>query len=307
MIAIEDLRADCARCTGLCCVAPAFARSSDFAFDKPAGTPCRHLQADALCGVHGDLRERGMAGCTVFDCFGAGQALSERVDWRRGDRAEAFAAFPPLRDLHELLRYLVEAHDLVLGGSAPGSCDESGSAPATDHSGPEAGTAPDADQGGLLHRLAAAIEETERLAALDPADLAGVDVDGHRSAVNPLLVEVSGLVRGTGPDHRGAALIGASLRHADLRAASLRGALLVGADLRGADLRGADLTGADLRGADLRGADLRGVLFLAPPQLTAARGDATTRLPEGHRPPAHWLRERSGSTRPRRRSSPPSR
>ena len=54
----------------------------------------------------------------------------------------------------------------------------------------------------------------------------------------------------------GADLIGRDLRGTDLRGANLRGAYLIGADLRGADLRRADLIGADLRGADLRGADL---------------------------------------------------
>ncbi len=36
----HDLRADCGRCAGLCCVAPAFTASADFAIDKPAGQPC---------------------------------------------------------------------------------------------------------------------------------------------------------------------------------------------------------------------------------------------------------------------------
>ena len=50
------LRADCSRCTGLCCVAPAFAASADFALDKPAGRACPHLQGDSRCGIHADLR-----------------------------------------------------------------------------------------------------------------------------------------------------------------------------------------------------------------------------------------------------------
>ena len=33
-------------------VAPAFARSADFAVDKPAGTACTNLQADFRCGIH---------------------------------------------------------------------------------------------------------------------------------------------------------------------------------------------------------------------------------------------------------------
>ncbi|RQX15913.1 oxetanocin A resistance protein, partial [Micromonospora arida] len=38
-----QLRADCGRCFGLCCVVPAFAASADFAIDKPAGSPCPNL------------------------------------------------------------------------------------------------------------------------------------------------------------------------------------------------------------------------------------------------------------------------
>jgi len=53
------LHADCSRCFALCCVAPAFERSSDFAIDKPAGRPCPHLQADSRCGIHPRLRGEG--------------------------------------------------------------------------------------------------------------------------------------------------------------------------------------------------------------------------------------------------------
>ena len=49
-----QLEADCSRCAALCCVVPAFARSSDFAVDKPAGTPCVHLAADHRCGIHAE-------------------------------------------------------------------------------------------------------------------------------------------------------------------------------------------------------------------------------------------------------------
>ena len=47
-----ELRADCERCVGLCCVALPFTASADFAFDKEAGEPCRNLTADLRCGIH---------------------------------------------------------------------------------------------------------------------------------------------------------------------------------------------------------------------------------------------------------------
>jgi uncharacterized protein YjbI with pentapeptide repeats len=269
----DRLTADCSRCAGLCCVALPFAASSDFAADKAAGTPCTHLRSDFRCGIHTGLREAGYPGCTVYDCFGAGQQVVQVTfggrDWRaHPELAEPmFAVFPVVRVLHELLRYLTEARALPAAAPLAGPLDE-------------------------------AIATTERLAGGTPDELAALDVEPHRRAVADLLGQVSDRARGRGVDHRGAQLLGARLRGADLRRASFRGALLVGADLGGADLRGADLLGADLRGADLAGADLRDTLFLTGAQVAAARGDTGTRLPPALPRPAHW----TAATRPSRRA-----
>ncbi|MET8123233.1 pentapeptide repeat-containing protein [Micromonospora sp. NPDC005189] len=280
-----QLRADCERCFGLCCVVPAFARSADFAIDKPAGHPCPNLRPDHRCGIHTELRQRGFPGCTVFDCFGAGQQVAQVTfggrDWRDAPEtlpamAEAFAV---LRPLHELLWYLSEAVALR----------------------------PPAD---LRDELERARTDIAALTEGDPTRLRAVDVVAYRDRFNPLLSRVSDAARSPGgADHRGAPLLGADLRGADLRRANLRGALLIGADLRGTDLGLADLTGADLRGADLRGADLRTTLFLHQAQLDAARGDARTGLPATLTRPPHWtalpltpVRQPSRSNSPARRS-----
>ncbi|WP_182886822.1 pentapeptide repeat-containing protein [Microbispora sp. H10885] len=260
------LRADCASCFGLCCVALPFAASADFAISKDAGRPCPNLQSDFRCGIHSRLRDSGFPGCTVFDCFGAGQKVSQVTfgrSWRDepDTAARMFEVFPVMRNLHELLWYLHEA--LSLPAARP-----------------------------IHSEVRRAIEETERLTMGAPGELLDVDVAAHREKVNVLLLRTSELARagagGRAPDHRGADLIGARLRKADLRGANLRGAYLIGADLTGADLRGADLIGADLRGAGLGGADLTGCLFLTQAQLNAARGDAATVLPPSLTRPAHW-------------------
>ncbi|MEV8033367.1 pentapeptide repeat-containing protein [Streptomyces sp. NPDC086182] len=263
------LRADCGQCFGLCCVALPFARSADFAIDKGAGEPCRNLESDSRCGIHTRLRRTGFTGCTVYDCFGAGQRVSQvtfgGVDWRSGSKEHArrmFDVFPVVRHLHELLWYLNEA--LTLPAARPVHAD--------------------------VRRLLAT---TERLAGRTPEELGALDLDAHRQEVNELLLRISEFVRagadgGRKKDRRGADLMGARLRGADLRGASLRGALLIAADLTGADLRGADLIGADLRDTDLTDADLTGAVFLTQPQLNAARGSAGTRLPRSVGRPGHW-------------------
>jgi uncharacterized protein YjbI with pentapeptide repeats len=263
-----ELRGDCERCFGLCCVALPFARSADFALDKDAGEPCPNLRTDHRCGIHAGLRQRGFSGCTVYDCFGAGQKVSQVTfggqDWRTGPperTRRVFEVFPVVRQLHELLWYLTEA--LALPAARP-----------------------------VHAELRRALSDTERLTHQTPDELAALDVPAHRQRVNALLLRTSELARagtrGRKKNRRGADLMGARLKGADLRGADLRGAYLIAADLTGADLRGADLIGADLRDADLTDADLTGAFFLTQPQLTAARGSAGTRLPDSVTRPAHW-------------------
>ncbi len=262
-----SLTADCGSCFGLCCVALPFTASADFAINKEAGKPCRNLREDFGCGIHTQLRQKGFNGCTVYDCFGAGQHLSQGTfggtDWRREPKSaqQMFEVFPVMRQLHELLWYLNEA--LTLAPAKPVHAD--------------------------LRELLA---RTEALTGGSAEELARLDVPGHRQQVNLLLLRTSELVRAQVPgkkrNRRGADLIGAKLRKAELRGADLRGAYLIAADLTGADLRDADLIGADLRDAQLAGADLTGAFFLTQPQVNAAKGDPSTRLPGRLTRPAHW-------------------
>jgi len=261
-----NLRADCKSCFALCCVVPAFSASADFAMSKPAGQPCPHLQPDSRCGIHASLRDRGFRGCTVYDCFGAGQQVCQVTfagqDWRGAPRTarQMFAVFPVMRDLHELLWYLREALTFTTARS-------------------------------LGSELSRALEATERVSRQGPEVILELDVGAHRAGVNDLLLAASELARAGvahRKNHRGDDLIGADLRGADLRGASLRGALLIGADLRQADLRMADVIGADLRGADIRGADLTGAIYLIQSQLDAAKGDSKTMVPSSLSRPAHW-------------------
>ncbi|MEW2528515.1 pentapeptide repeat-containing protein [Streptomyces sp. NPDC047071] len=262
-----DLQADCGNCFGLCCVALPFSRSSDFPVNKSAGTPCGNLQEDFRCGIHERLRDKGYNGCTVFDCFGAGQKVSQvtfkGVSWREEpDSARAmYEVFPVVRQLQELLKYTAQALDLP--AARP------------------------------VHRdLRRAYERIDALTRDTVETLMAVDVDALRGEVNPLLLRASELARAAVPgrkkNHRGANLMGSRQRGAKLRGASLRGALLIAADLSDADLREADLIGADMRDTNLCGADLRGALFLTQPQLNAARGDARTKISQPLERPAHW-------------------
>lgn len=267
------LRADCGNCFALCCTAFGFQRSADFPIDKPAGTPCGNLADDFSCTIHQALRPRGFRGCTVFDCSGAGQYVSQTlydgVSWRDhpDSRAEMFRVFPIVRRLHEMLWHLAEAQDRAVTPDSAGDA-------------------------ALL------AEEIRRSLDAGRPMLLALDVEPLHARVRDVLVEVSAEVRGRysagaddAPDgllRRGADLAGSDLRARSLRGADLRGATLIAADLRGADLSGVDLLGVDLRDARVDGADLSTAVFLTQAQVNAARGDSATLVPDGIDPPSQW-------------------
>jgi uncharacterized protein YjbI with pentapeptide repeats len=254
------LRSDCASCFGLCCVLLPFSASAGFGVDKPGGRPCLNLLDDDSCRIHATLREDGWPGCTVFECFGAGQQVSQvtygGTSWREGGNlAEMGAVLSVMRQLHEMLAHLVEVER----------------------------RAPDP-------AAAAARSDIAELTAADPETLLLSDLDELHERVGGLLGDASDRVRRRWPagrDHTRADLAGRRLA-GDLSGSTFRGALLIGADLRGAVLREVDLLGADLRDADLRGCDLSTTLFLTQPQANAAIGDGSTTLPEGISRPRHW-------------------
>jgi uncharacterized protein YjbI with pentapeptide repeats len=267
------------------------------------------LQADFRCGIHADLRDRGFAGCTVFDCLGAGQRVTAAFagrDWRTPEvAAPMFAAFGIARQVHELLWYLDEARvrapDPALDAEWARLVDADLATAEVDGARARVGEllrvaserlrAPDDRERGAPRAQGPTAVPTRRGETHDSppreGGLTAAKRKTHRGETHDSPLRKGGLA-GPGVDLARADLVGVRWRDADLRRAALRGALLLGADLRGADLRLADLLGADLRGADLRGADLSTSLFLTPMQAAAARGDTATRLPARVRRPAHW-------------------
>lgn len=260
-MSLPVLRSDCASCFGLCCVLLPFSAASGFGVDKPGGTPCHNLADDDGCRIHATLRADGWPGCTVFECFGAGQQVSQvtyaGTSWRESDNlGEMSAVLSVMRQLHEMLLHLQEVEQ----------------------------RSPDDGAAAVAGEIAV-------LVGLDPVSLLTFDLDALHGRVGSLLQAASERVRRQWP--QGADLsrqdrAGADLRGTDLRGAALRGAVLIRADLRGADLGGADLLGVDLRDADVRGAVLDQALFLTQPQVNSAHGDQRTTLPDRLERPGFW-------------------
>lgn len=267
----HSLQADCQSCFGLCCTALNIVASSDFAINKPAGTPCPNLQDNYSCHIHSQLGETGFKGCTVFDCLGAGQQVSQVTfhgqDWRqsREHADKMFRVFPIMEQLYEMIAYVAEALSYQVDNM-------------------------------LYEQLIAQLKHLQQTIAQDADTLLALDMVAIRMPINALLLQTSEQIRqhsvkgkaSRNLNQRGADWMGKNLKGKDLRATDLRGSYLIAANLQDANLQGVDFIGADLRDTNLRGADLSTSLFLTQMQINAAQGDRSTKLPSYIKRPAHW-------------------
>jgi len=114
-----ELTPDCKNCAALCCVALAFDKGEMFAFDKPAGEACKHLEGH-LCGIHAGLEIAGLRGCVQYQCDGAGQRVVQEVfagqSWQDNPALlpPMLSAFAQMRQVHGLLALLETAKGLPL-------------------------------------------------------------------------------------------------------------------------------------------------------------------------------------------------
>lgn len=271
----KELQPDCEKCFGLCCVALYFSSINGFPINKDVGKTCINLAGDFKCKVHENLNEKGLKGCIVYDCIGAGQKVAQVTysghDWKEKPEysKEMFDVFIIMKQLHEMLWYLNEAVRLQNNSNIN------------------------------KDKLIIKIDEIENLTHLEAKSIINLDLTSIKVGVNALLLQTSEFLRekvnngkntikGKKALGRTLNLMGADLRKRYLRGINLSGAFLIAANLRGVDLSFTDLIGSDLRDADLSEANLSNSIFITQAQINSAKGDANTRLPKSITRPRHW-------------------
>jgi hypothetical protein len=96
-------------------VVPAFYAVQGFGFDKPPHCACRHLTRENRCEIHPSLAERGFPGCVSFDCYGAGQRVTQDLNgmsWRTSDESTVqtlFSTYSSCVPVHRLMAMLALA------------------------------------------------------------------------------------------------------------------------------------------------------------------------------------------------------
>lgn len=258
-----QLRIDCEKCSGLCCVALHYMKADGFPGNKEAGTPCKHLLPNFQCSIHSTLASKNLQGCLTYDCLGAGQKVTQihcpDSTWRSnpGKANDIFRSFQIVFQLHQMQWYLLEALSLVPNGQ-------------------------------LKAEIESLILKNEQMTGKPLNELMHLEIEAYRLAVNQILRQVIGTVVSPSDKATGGNYLGKNFKRAILDGVDFSMGLMIAANLEGCSLRRASFLGADMRDANIKNTDLSASVFLTQMQINSARGNANTKLPIHLVHPAFW-------------------
>lgn len=260
----ETLRIDCDKCSGICCVALYCMKTDGFPENKEAGVPCKHLIADFRCDIHTVLANKNMKGCLAYDCFGAGQKVTQSCypneDWKTNPEKanEIFQVFMIVFQLHQMAWYLLESLSLVTDEHLEADIDE-------------------------------LITKNKQMTACSSDEILHMDIEEYKSSVNKVLKLVSGRGAVFPSDETDSKdYFGKNFRHANLNGRDFSMALMIAANLEGCSLQRTNFLGADIRDANIKDTDLSDCIFLTQMQINSAKGNSNTKLPANLSRPSSW-------------------
>lgn len=263
---LEQLKVDCSKCSGLCCTALFFSKTEGFPENKKAGIPCTKLQNNYHCKIHHELEERNMKGCIGYDCFGAGQHVTQKIyigeTWKTSKERskEIFDVFVIVFQLYQIRYFLEEAKIII---------------PAKE----------------LWEDIQNLINENETLCDSTPQSILVFDIESYRNKINVILKKVCNCIIKSfkNNDNKNVSeFFGKNFRKSDMSGWDLSMKLLIAANFDGCIFDGTIFLGADTRDTNFSNADLRDAVFLTQGQINSAKGNRNTKLPKHLDYPVTW-------------------
>lgn len=264
---LKTLTINCEECCGICCTALYFTKMDGFPEDKVAGKPCVNLRDDFKCNIHNKLEEYKLKGCMAYDCFGAGQKVTQEVygglDWKKNPKQakQMFQVFLTVFELHQMLWYLIQAEMNILDSVLQKHIDD-------------------------------LIEENVKMTGLTAEEIIILDLGDYRTQVNQVLKETCNLVhsntQSSSDKKHPVDYMGKSFKKQNLDGKDFSMTLLIAANLEECSLNATNFLGADMRDTNLKNTDLTKSLFLTQMQINTAIGNGNTKLPEYLIRPETW-------------------
>lgn len=262
----EEMKADCSKCSGLCCTALFCFKMDGFPRDKEAGEPCVNLLKNYQCNIHSELEKRKMKGCIGYDCFGAGQYVTQSIykgqTWQNlpKESHEIFDVFCMVFHLYQIKYFLTEA--LVINGAE-----------------------------SLQEDIQRLLDENIKICQSSSHDILSFSIESYRERANQVLRQVCSFIQrslNAEKNQSSKDFFGKSLKGKNMSGWDLSTKLLIGADFSSGNFKGTIFLGADTRDTNFSGADLSDAVFLTQGQINAARGNRNTKIPDYLYYPITW-------------------
>ena len=262
------LSINCEECCGICCTALYYTKMDGFPEDKAAGKPCGNLRDDFKCSIHNNLVDYKLKGCMAYDCFGAGQKVTQEIyrghDWKKNPEVadQMFQVFLIVYQLHQMLWYLIQAKTILIDNTIK------------------------IDVNNL-------IEQNDKMTLMGPEEIIKLDLEQYKDRVNHILKETCKAVHSEIADNNHSMdCMGKSFKKQNLDGKDFSMKLLIAANFEGCSLNRTNFLGADMRDVNLKNTDLRKSLFLTQMQMNTAIGNDNTKLPEYLTMPETWLQNK---------------
>ena len=238
-------------------------RTDGFPADKEAGVPCKHLNESFGCEIHQRLADKKMKGCLAYDCFGAGQKVSQiccpDINWKTSpERAkEVYDVFSVVVQLHQMQWYLLTALTLTTDEHLTSDIEE------------------------LIH-------QNEQMTNQSSSQILALDIQPYHQRVNQILKQVCGIQAGNESTKQEKDCFAKNFRGENLDGKDFSMALMIASNLEGCSLKDTNLLGADLRDANVKNVDLSQSIFLTQMQLNTTKGNENTKIPSQLMRPISW-------------------
>ncbi|MFQ8705614.1 MAG: pentapeptide repeat-containing protein [Thomasclavelia sp.] len=258
---ILQLKTNCSQCSGLCCTALFFFKIDGFPKDKKAGQPCHNLLNDFRCKIHTQLKEKKLKGCIGYDCFGAGQYVTQYIYQGQtykdlpNQANEIFDVFIIVFQLFQIRYYLLEVLTLDISSKRK---DE-------------------------IKNL---IIENKKICSYPAFKLANFNIKVYKDEINPILKQICLQIRGNKKSY--STFLAKNFKGEDMSGLDLSMKLLIAANFNSCKFDNTIFLGADTRDTDFSNADLKKALFLTQGQVNSARGNLNTKLPSHLSYPMSW-------------------
>ncbi|RXI51856.1 hypothetical protein DP131_13935 [Clostridium tetani] len=207
-----------------------------------------------------------MKGCIGYDCFGAGQYVTQNIykgeTWRTSQKQakEIFDIFVIIFQLYQI-RYFLEESKIVI--------------PAKE----------------LWSDIQDLINENEDLCNSTRQSILDIDIESYRSKVNIILKQICDYIMRCSKrsDNKGVReFLGRNFKKRDMSGLDLSMKLLIATNFDGCIFDGTVFLGADTRDTNFSNADLREAVFLTQGQINSSKGNRNTKLPKHLDYPVTW-------------------